>query len=600
MIPGLYNFTFAIFFLISLNFIVRTILLRFKTKLNEANYLFGLITLIVFISNINQLIIFFNPEFFFNNKIILKHLIRFFITFASIFFLFLILKKFFKKNSIKNIFQINYTFLINAYLFLLIFCSFSIVLDGDSLIYHIKIPYLISEGYKISHFIDNIHFLLIGSFEIFNILPLLIKIDNLNSILSVYFVTLFIAYLRRKKIKNKELLLLVILSSPILFSLTLSQKPFIIPLIAQLVFCEVNFRRKFVNNFETLLSFMALFASMSMKLNFIISGGLILIIYFLYNYKPMLNIESFKKIFLSFSIILLPILIFRYFSFGDPLAPFLNFLMSGIYPKDILINFAQSLETWNKNNLIFPFNLFWSNQIINLNNTLGFGLIVFLFQKNIVQNKKILFVALLLIIFNILFVQQTSRFFLLPYLLLFLSLNFEKIKYVKFFKFLFSVKILFFFIILSVFYVPALIKINLFGNEATKEKIIFRYKALKIIENKIGVNNIIIFDNPNYYSKNIDIGRMIIQYANSKEDLKDYINFINKLDPKYLVLTENEIKDKKFFNLKNQQIENFFINCFNKEIYRFSINRASRKNLISKNKENVNFFLYEKNKKCKF
>ena len=591
------NLLFSIFFLITLFFIVQKLLLFLKIRFNEINTVFGIIILISIFSTIVQLILYLDYNFFFNNRIILQIIIKIVITSISFYYFY----KFFKKKSFfKNFLSIDKS-IVNIYLIILIICSFSIPIEGDSLIYHLKLPKLIIEGYKVNQFIDNIHIILIGNFELFNIFPMLIDINNINSLINALFLVLLVNYIKKQNyINNKNLFLLLILSSPILISVILTQKPFFIPLITQVLFCEVNFRKKFDNNKETIISFIALFASMGIKLNFIISGGLIMVIYFIYYYKNILNFEFLNKIFLSFLFILLPIFIFRYVAYSDPLAPFLNFLPNEIYNKNILINFSESLKNWNKNEFFFPVNLFLSNKIINMNNTLGLGLIIILFQRNIIHNNKIFLVSIILFLSNIIFVQQTARFFLLPFLLLLFSLNFDKIKFLKFFKILFTVNLFVLLSIVSIFYLPAVIKITFLNDEKIKEKIIFRYKTFKTLESIIGTDKVVIVDNPNYYSKNTDIGRMIIQYANNEEDLIEYKKFLNQQNPEFLLVTENSIQNKKFFNLYNNEINNFFIKCFEDEISRFSINRASRKNLILDKKEKVDYFLYKKKINCKF
>ena len=594
---SIYNLIFSIFFLITIIFIIQKSFYFLKIKLNEINTVFGIIILISIFSTIVQLILYLDYNFFFNNKLILQIIIKIIITSISFYCFY----KFFKKKSLfKNFLSIDKS-VVNIYLIILIICSFSIPIEGDSLIYHLKLPKLIIEGYRVNQFIDNIHIILIGNFELFNIFPMLIEIDNINSLINALFLVLLANYIKKQNyINNKNFFLLLILSSPILIGVILTQKPFLIPLITQIFFCEVNFKKKFNNNKETIISFIALFASMGIKLNFIISGGLIMVIYFFYYYKDILNFNFLHKIFLSFFFILLPIFIFRYVAYNDPLAPFLNFLPNEIYNKNILINFSESLKNWNKNEFFFPINLFLSNKIMNMNNTLGFGLIIILFQKNIIHNNKIFLVSIILFLSNIIFVQQTARFFLLPFLLLLFSLNLDKIKFLKFFKILFTLNLLVLLSIVSIFYLPAVIKITFLNDEKIKEKIIFRYKTFKTLENIIGTDKVVIIDNPNYYSKNTDIGRMIMQYANNEKDLIEYKKFLNKQNPEFLLLTENSIQNKKFFNLYNKEINNFFMKCFKDEISRFSINRASRKNLILDKKEKIDYFLYKKKINCKF
>ena len=182
------NLLFSIFFLITLFFIVQKLLLFLKIRFNEINTVFGIIILVSIFSTIVQLILYLDYNFFFNNKIILQIIIKIVITSISFYYFY----KFFKKKSFfKNFLSIDKS-IVNIYLIILIICSFSIPIEGDSLIYHLKLPKLIIEGYKVNQFIDNIHIILIGNFELFNIFPMLIDINNINSLINALFLVLLV------------------------------------------------------------------------------------------------------------------------------------------------------------------------------------------------------------------------------------------------------------------------------------------------------------------------------------------------------------------------------------------------------------------------
>ena len=198
---------------------------------------------ISFVSIIFQIILVLDFKFFFQHKENIK------IIFIKIIYLnfFLRLTKIKLSYIIKFFIFGKKNFWI--YLFLVIFflCSIGIVSDADSLIYHSKISKIINSGFQVNFFYDNPHYLLVGSYEIFNILPEILGINNFNTVLNCYFLLFFIKFIFEKfdiKKNNSELFILIFISTPLLTIILTPQKSFFVPVIIQfLSICFIIYKR---------------------------------------------------------------------------------------------------------------------------------------------------------------------------------------------------------------------------------------------------------------------------------------------------------------------------------------------------------------------
>ena len=195
-------------------------------------YIFLIFIIISIFSLIFQLILIFDFKFFYEQKNNIKILILFVIYLN--FFNFLI------KNKFSSIFK-NFHFLkkrnwISIFLLLVFICSLGIVSDADSLIYHSKISKIILSGFKVNYFYDNPHNLLIGTYELFNILPEILKVSNFNTLLNFYVLFFFIRFIYEKfnkKNPNLDLFVLLIISVPVITIILTPQKSFFVPVIIQ-------------------------------------------------------------------------------------------------------------------------------------------------------------------------------------------------------------------------------------------------------------------------------------------------------------------------------------------------------------------------------
>ena len=78
--------------------------------------------------------------------------------------------------------------------------------------------------------------MLIGTPEIFNLLPEILNISNFNTLTNFYILSFFIKYICDdfdNKIYNKDLFLLLVISVPVISLILTPQKSFFTPVIVQ-------------------------------------------------------------------------------------------------------------------------------------------------------------------------------------------------------------------------------------------------------------------------------------------------------------------------------------------------------------------------------
>jgi len=562
-------------------------------------------TIISLVSILFQIILILDYKFFFNNRDTIK-ILSIIIIYLN---LLLQLTKFKLKNIILFLDIGKKNIWIYFFLFILLLCSFGIVSDADSLIYHSKVSKIIISGFKINFFYDNPHYLLVGTFEIFNVLPELLGISNFNTLLNVYFLLLFIKFIFEKfkgRKFNSELFILIFISTPVLTIILTPQKSFFIPLIVQfLVFTFVLYNNKFIKT-EYFLVLTALLLTVTFKLNFILTSLLIFICFFL----KTKNLNHFKFIIKSciiiFIIYLVPHYLFKTIFFDNPFPPFLSGYLENGNNDNLYKLFSYELKEWKRNSINYPISLFiniFNGSLSSLHNSLGIGILSFFLIKkfNGLNLKIILFFLGTILLLNFLLVQSTPRFYFLPFLISLLIIleadlkNYNLLKKFTFLQYFFSITAL-------IFLVPISLSTTFFDskNDINKEKFIFRYAANKKITQIVGKKKFILVDLPNYYSENFEISTMILSYITKEEELKKYKKYLNDNDVKYYFSVNFPVEEKIFKNKKGETIKNFLTQCFNSLQEQFSFETANRKRLVFNKSEEVKYFVYKKNKNCKF
>ena len=583
-----------------------------KKRFNKVNFYFAniliIIILITLISNLTQIILLIKYDFFYQFKEEFKYILITILIATPVITLyqkkgFVLHKSFLEFNN--NLSKENIIF--KFFLIIVFLSAVGIVSDADSLIYNSKISKLILSGFDVSYFIDNIHISLLGTMEIFNIYQEILDVSNLNRILNIFIMANFIFFAGTyfENYKNKNLFLLSLFSIPLLAIILTHEKTYFTPIIAQFSIFLLLLTEKKIDDETKLLIISGLFASSLHKLNFILTGSIIFIYFLIKFQKNLFCLNLLKTTFLSFFIIIFPLLLFKYILFGNPFNPVLSEIFNSIYNENINNNFSSYINEWrNRGSLTFPLNLFIPGSVSTIHNTLGLGLIIIFFIKNIYskKNMEIISIFLLLIIFISIFVQNSPRFFILPLMVLMSFLLFNEIKLKKFLTIFFVLQFLFTILVLSLM-IPVTITTSWFnkGSDKYKDSYIFRYNINKQIAKYIGEDQFIITDLPNYYSENFEISTMIINLANNNKDLNEYKKFINNNDVKYMVTLNKKILETEFYNYKNKKIDNFFIKCF-KEPYikKFTVDVANRKKLLLKMNKKNTFYLYKIDRNCKF
>ena len=488
-------------------------------------------------------------------------------------------------------------------------CSIGIVSDADSLIYHSKISKIINSGFQVNFFYDNPHYLLVGSYEIFNILPEILGISNFNTVLNCYFLLFFIKFIFEKfdiKKNNSELFLLIFISTPLLTIILTPQKSFFVPVIIQfLSICFIIYRDKFIKH-EYIIVISALILTTTFKLNFILSAFLILLI-FLFKDKNIKSFKFFSKICLIiFLIYLLPHYYFKIYYFDTPFPPFLNQFIEINSTENIYSSFSNDLKEWKKNSIFFPLGLFlnyYNGSFAAIHNSLGIGIISFFFIKKAnTKNLKLIFILLIGIIFlNLLFVQKTPRFYFLPYLISLLILFEVSLRNTNILKKIIYAQLFFTLLGMCTLAIISITTTFLDTNSNTyKKKFIFRYAVYEKINEIVGENKFIIVDLPNYYSKNYEISTIIMEYISNDDELKKYKDYINNNDVSYFFSVNVPIEKNTYITREGKTIENFFTKCFTKLSETFAFETANRKKLIFNNDNKIKYYVYKKNKGCKF
>lgn len=600
---SLINALTLLFFFHSLsNLIIRKLKISYTKNFF---YIFLIFLNISILSLLFQLILIFDFNFFYEQKNKIKILI-FIIIYLNLFY-FLNKRKILIFDDAFSLFKNK--FWISIFLIIFFVCSLGIVSDADSLIYHSKISKIILNGFKINYFYDNLHYLLIGTPEIFNLLPEILNITNFNTLTNFYVLSFFIKYICEDfdiKFYNKDLFLLLILSVPVISLILTPQKSFFIPVMIQfLSLCFVLYNKKFLK-IDYFIVIFSLIITITFKLNFILSAFIILLIFLIKNRN-----ENFYKFFIKVSLItfflyLFPHYIFKTIYFENPFPPFLNQFLHDYSSNNMFQLFAEDLKEWKKNDIIFPLGLFLNynnGSYSSIHNSLGIGLISFFFLKK-TQSKNIKFIMFFLIsslILNILFVQQTPRFYFLPYLISLLIIFEAKINHPDFLKKLIFIQYIFTLSAL-IFLAPISIMTTFFdnSNDDYKKKFIFRYEAYKEINKSIGKKKFIVVDVPSYYSNHYEISTMILTYISNEKELENFKEYLDENNVSYFFSVNFPIKKKVFQNRNGKVFENFFAKCFNEQVDEFSFEAANRKKLIFKSSEKITYYVYKKTKGCSF
>ena len=446
------------FYCIGFFFIKNFNLIKIVKKISNPIYQYSSFGIVLFL-------FFFYPIFFLGiiKNYLYKYIFLFIVLLGlfNFFYFSELIINFFKNKNFKNfLFNKNYIYL---YFFLLyFFISLAPVTSGDSVAYHGFVSkYVVQNGIFPSENFD-LALALAGVGEFLNAFAFSINANQFTTflhflgLLSMFGIFEKVIDINLIDLKNKQFLLLLFLSCPVLIFLISSSKPHFF-YISLILFCyssliHINqFKKK--NEISIIFIICIIFCSIAFdaKLTFAISFFLIVLNYFLIATRIL---RYYKIIFISICatiFLILPHLIWKQKVYNYSFYFFLfNPLPMNIPGYSSLLNLINHYESER-----FPLSLFIPFSLGNLTTILGIGFfsVYYLFREKFVNNKIFIFNILFFILFISFFGQKSSRFYLEIYLFIILLfiLIFNRIKnhfFIRFFRVLIYIQSFFVFFLL--------------------------------------------------------------------------------------------------------------------------------------------------------
>ena len=339
--------------------------------------------------------------------------------------------------------------------------SISPITHSDSFMYHLHGSIeILNKGVFTSEILQMLDLLISGG-EIFIILGLALKSQELGNLIQyLSILSLIPIFLSIKKKSEISILfpILGILSSFCMFFLISSPKPQMLHIIGILfvfsfLFSHLHTLNK--KNFFWISLFLTslLIINIQIKFSFVVGSVLLITSLFIYSVRKSFVKQYIFVLFLLFLILVLPAFIFRNYHFGTNLV--------GLFLSPLPLNIHGFLEfqqsTLNQMSYgIFPLWLIIPNELKNFSSVIGpIVLIVFLITKSDIKDKKYFFLGLLLyFVITINFGQPSARFifdgFICLVFLIFNS-NFKNYFHVKVFFNLIRIQSIFLIIVLFIF-----------------------------------------------------------------------------------------------------------------------------------------------------
>ena len=492
---------------------------------------------------------------------------------------------YFIKKKIYLNYRLNfYSYLIFFYLLSLFLISISAPTMADALDYHLGVAKFIHNYHHFPNHNYSIHFSISGLGEIFNFLGLIVYSDVVGSLLQLISLSSFLYYFSKVILDKSKytLFCLFILSSPVIIYFVSGPKYQLFPQLITTFVLYLLIITKNLNIKLSLLLLFLIFGAASMKLNFFITG-FILVIFLLI--KSRINFNFVISALILTLFFFLPKALFNFFTLEN--FTYINFITSA--PE----NFLKQLKNYNDNNFFFPLGVFFPISFGKISTILGFQfLILFLIKKFNKENIEIFIIAIISSIFLFFMAQPIGRIF--HEIILFLSLN---IIFAKKYKFnidsinrLVAINVMVVFLI-SIFGVLSLSP-SLINNYYRKEVMSINahyYKGADWVNKTIPSESIILTDIRSTALFNVKA----IQTSSPAQldDINNYYNFLKKLKINYIVIVNFDSKIDYFFKECNLEFVNqspkFIIekrNFFNRNeqysVTIFKLKNATVKNCI--------------------
>lgn len=245
----------------------------------------------------------------------------------------------------------------------------------------------------------------------------LLQWSGLQGIISVFL------FSPRGTASRRSWIALAISSSPVIIPWVASPKPFLLPIamnlfalvLSHLYLLDSRVKRdRHVKSGMFLLVCVLAMSAATMKLNFMLSGGLVVLIASIYMARSGNLAAVFKIVPLVFLVVLMPLSVWRSISFGGEFFDGLYQPFPGNWPgvqAFELVLRSQSVPLWG-----FLVNLFVPTNIGATTTSLGIlAMFIFLIPRVIVSETKVLGLAAISLVFvGLIFGQWSSRFFLEP------------------------------------------------------------------------------------------------------------------------------------------------------------------------------------------
>ena len=506
----------------------------------------------------------------FNLLILLEQkILSFYLYYICKILIFIILFKKIKFNIKYTKIDFVYTFILSIFLII----SFLPITDADSISIHLNFP--LAYLYNQENIFDPIKYTELSLYlnsEIILLNSVLIKSSNLGNLLNFSTLVIFL-YLSLEKVKKNNFLIFFF-SMPLILFLLNTQKLQIFFAILYLVIFIYFYSSsiKKINNKSLLVISLLIIFYISGKLNYLLLS-IPLIIFILIKIK-IKSLTFLRYLILASILLILPILLNKYYFYQDPVAPFLsNLLNTDLQYKNLLNTISK--QGWRADDFKYTdlFQFIVPTNISYLSAATGFGFLYILY-KNLTQKIQPYFYVsisgILLIYFS---GQIMSRFYLESILLLFWYSNFKIIKMINYF---FKLQVFIIAITLSLFIIYSFTNVSQNTNGFMKKYSYTYFNALNL--NNFQTNeNILLLDvvrDSIFYNKNIYSFKV-------KNNDKYLIDTIKNYNIKYIV-TKNINKIPK---------------CIKVELYKkIKIKNVTRNFLKEEKLEFNQIFLVKKNK----
>ena len=543
--------------------------IKHKLKINYDSLLFSLILFLL------TLVIFTNLIFFKINLQFTKYIILIVLTLSFIEFLYS-----HRSSIISKINENKFSFLIY---FFLATISLIPLAGADSYAYHLAWPKDLLLNSEIIFNKLNLEYRVVGNGEVVNYIGLLLGTENLQSFISISILFFFIL-----SKKNKNLIFLIIISSPIFLKYCFDQKPFILPcLIFSIILGNFikNINLNKIQNLELISFFLALVFFAGSKYPFLLIGFIVSLIFLTLSYKYKFLYKYLFFGLIIFIVYFLPLPLAKFLEFGDPFSPFLEGLFNNSSSE--ILKLKQMYKVWDGfkisgdedilTNFRNIFNFIIPIAPFSILDTYGVGFaLIFFYRFRDKLNYVLIFILLTVTSVMVYLTNFQSRWYI--FLILFIVLNHHYLaipeKIMKIFTKIMSLIIIVLLSFYLIFFGYVIYNSNLNSFEDTKNKLLYLYKEINHLENLSNGKLILTNTRTNYFSNNL----VQYKYPNySKKYMKNYVNLENIKYGFFSIggtyKNEQELKEKSI-------LKNFEIDCY--DILNFSKKLVAKRNFLSR------------------